>query len=102
MRLTPPRMVINPDSLLREKSPDPAGEKIDIGRVIVQAGDMFEGFAAGFEKRLAACDPDLLQGFKAVGGEGRGDHDQAPAARAGQAPELVVGVGCEPGFSDKP
>ena len=92
----------NLDGLLREKSPDPAGKKINIGRVIVQTGDVFKGFAAGLEEGLATRHPDLLQCLEAVGCEGGGQHKQAFAPRGGEPPEFAIGIRLKPGFACEP
>ena len=45
------------------------GEKIDKGWMVVEAGDLLEGFAASGEKGFAALLLDFLERFQAVGGE---------------------------------
>ena len=47
------------------------GEKIDEGRMIVRAGDLLEGLAAGAKERVTSLLLKLFEGLQTVGREGR-------------------------------
>jgi hypothetical protein len=78
-----------------------AGQKIDIGRMVVQAGNVFERFASGPQEGVATGHADLLERFEAVGDERRRDDEQSLPAFGGEARELEVRMRLEPGFTDQ-
>ena len=57
---------------LSQPALDPFGEKIDEGRMIIGAGDLLEGFAAGTDERVTSLLLKLFEGLQAVSGKGRG------------------------------
>src|SRR5262245_38015690 len=75
-----------------------AGEEIDPDRLVVEAGDVDEGGATCSGKILGTAHADLLEGFEAVGDEGRGDDQQALFALGGEALVFEVRVRLEPGL----
>src|ERR1035437_1385661 len=77
------------------------GEKIDEGRVIVQAGDLLKRLAAGLEKRGASLLLDFLERLEAVGGERGANHQELFYAGLGQSGEFEIGEGREPRLADE-
>ena len=77
------------------------GEKIDEGGLVVGAGNLFEGFAAGGEEGRAALLADFLERLEAVGDESGAENEKAFFAGLREADEFVVGEWREPRFADK-
>ena len=74
-------------------------EESDIGRLVIEAGHVLECLAAGMEKLFAAFAGDLFEGFETVGDKSGRYDDEALFTFGGEALELFVGVGLEPGFA---
>ena len=74
------------------------GEKIDKGRVIVEAGDLLKGCATCFEKGFATSHLNFLEGFEAIGGECRTNHEELLYGSSRQSLQLLIGRRREPRF----
>ena len=72
------------------------GEVFHVDVLVVEAGDLFEGFAAGVQEVFLTFFADLLDGLEAVGGEGRAHHEEVLHAFGGKGFEAFVGVGRDP------
>jgi hypothetical protein len=62
---------------------DAAGQEIDIRRLVVEAGDLLEGFPASLEEGLLTLATDFLKCLQAVCHERRAYDQQALLAFAG-------------------
>jgi hypothetical protein len=78
------------------------GEKIDKRRMVVWTGYLLKRFAARAHKGVATLLLQLFEGFEAVGGEGRGQHEKFLEPGRGQTLELVIRVGRQPGLALQP
>ena len=72
---------------------DSSGEKIYPDRLIIQARNVGEFFAAGLFEIFGSLNPDLLESLKAIGHKGRRDDEQAFLALFWQSLKQVVGIG---------
>lgn len=77
------------------------GEEFNKGGVGIKAGDLFVGFAAGFEEGLASFDGDFLKGFEAVGGKGGADDFDVFVTVFSELLEGHICVRLEPGGAPK-
>ena len=65
-------------------------------RVVVEAGDVVELFAAGVQERLAAFHVDFFQRLQAIAGEAGADHVHTFYSRLAHGNEAGFSVGLQP------
>src|SRR5690606_16043311 len=93
--------VVGGQGLVFSPVPDPTGHQQGPVIPIVQTGDVDIILPPGLEELLPAHHGDLLQGLQAVAHKGGGDHGQFAYPGIGQALELMVGEGPQPGIVQK-
>ena len=69
---------------------------MDVRRLIVQAGDLFEGFTARAHEGRTALTTNFLERFQAVGDECRAKNEKTFYPGLGQAHQFMIGEGREP------
>ena len=66
--------------------------------MVVETGDLLKRCATGFEKGFATFHLDFFEGFQAIGGKRRADHEELLYRSSRQSLQLLVSRGREPRF----